>query len=155
MPNLLSIYGKNCYKKGVYIMGSAQADLSFLTIMLMAFRQSSRDGLPTKRVVSLVMADILTGNIPECRNMTPKLFQNFLEGYKDALRKYGEEEANIRMQNYLTKVIIKHTGHTEDYLYHEMDMLWGVVELATEGIHLTQNENGEYYSSKWEEDPYT
>ena len=55
-------------------MGSAQADLSFLTIMLMAFRQSSRDGLPTKRVVSLVMGDILTGNVPECQNMTPKLF---------------------------------------------------------------------------------
>lgn len=135
-------------------MGSTQADLSFLMTMLMVFRKNPQDGFSTSRMVSLVMGDILEGNIPGCQNMTSKLFLNFLEGYKNALAKYGEEEANIRMQNYLTKVIMKNTGFTEHYLHHQLDIVWGAVELATEGIHLTQNENGEYYSSKWEEDSY-
>ena len=58
-------------------MGSTQADLSFLMTMLMVFRKSPQDGFSTSRMVSLVMGDILEGNIPGCQNMTSKLFLNF------------------------------------------------------------------------------
>ena len=118
-----------------------RADLSFLMLLLQVFNLKGFTPEETKKNIGLVMGDALAGNI--C--VSPKLFISFTEGYKNAIKKYGLDIANIRMKEYLTKVILKDTNHTEESLYKYMNDVWDGVNCILDGIHLYKDDNGEYH----------
>lgn len=99
-------------------------------------------------MVARMAADIMLGKLPEIRGMTPKLFKDFSTGYRNAIKKYGETEANERMKEYLIKVICDNTDYTRETLFKYLDKVWNSTELFADGIHLTKDEFGEYHNDE-------
>lgn len=129
------------------ILNGNNPDVNFLVLITFAFKEAKINKIiSAKKAVAIVVADTMCGKCIKTRGMSPKLLKNFSEGYRNAIEKYGEEEAAERMERYLVRIIADKM-HTEpddvdEYINRSLD----IQELFTNGIHLTKDSNGEYHN---------
>lgn len=78
------------------------------------------------------------------RSVPEAQIKNFLEGYKNATRKkYDKKTGQRKMKEYLTRILAKETGITEEELLHECTKADCVASMMTHGIHIdTTNDTG-------------
>ena len=120
-------------------------DINFIVLLIFAFKKAKADGvISAKEAIAITVADTMQGNCPETHGLSMDLLKNFSDGYRDAIKKYGEEEAAERMEKYLVKIIADKTHTEPDDVDEHMNTLLGIQELFTNGIHLNKDSNGEY-----------
>ena len=101
-------------------MTRKEADMCFLQAMLSLFLENTDDDVPSSIYEYYEMMDAsrnmnnLIGEVRQC--MSPSIYNSFKEGYDKAIGTYGIKEGNKRMKKYLTEVISKNTGETEEDL---------------------------------------
>ena len=122
-------------------------DINFIVLLAFAFKKAKADGvISAKEAVAIMVDDTMRGNCPKTRGLSMDLLKNFSEGYRNAIKKYGEEEAAERMERYLVKIIADKMHIEPDDVDEHMNRSLGIQELFTNGIHLTKDSNGEYKS---------
>lgn len=126
-------------------MNDVSPNLIFVQIMIAAFRKANRDKIVSaKEAIAWTCGDILSGKFPELNGMDTRLFKNFSDGYRNAIKKYGEETAAIRMEDYLIGILAKKTNMTKEDVTKKIDEALTFADMMCDGIHLTQDENGDY-----------
>lgn len=124
------------------------ADVKFLLLMLAVFRHPA-DPEMIKRHVTTTLGEVKCGKMCHIGDfMSTNLFNSFLIGYKQAIEKYGLEEANKRMSDKILSVIVKNTGQDENEINNLIEKIYNkandIFDIMTNGIHLTKDENGNY-----------
>lgn len=135
-------------------MGSEELDrmyhnpnIQFLVLITFAFKKAKLDGnISAKKAVAIAVGSVMSGNCPETRGMSMELLKNFSEGYRNAIKKYGEDIAAEKMERYLVNLIATKMGLEPDALENYMDKSLKIQELFTNGIHLTKDDNDEYHN---------
>lgn len=119
---------------------------SFLIIMLQMLRRCEIEDEDPIEMIPCVIEGIKTGKITGCKGVDPKLMNNFESGWDSAIEKYGADVAPDRMKEYLIKKLIEtSTGLTREDLLQIIDRSWFAASLIVKGIHLTKDEEGNYY----------
>ena len=134
-------------------MGSEELDrmyhnpnIQFLVLITFAFKKAKLDGnISAKKAVAIAVGNVMSGNCTETRGMSMELFKNFTEGYRNAIKKYGEDIAAERMESYLVNLIATKMGLEQDVLEDYMDKSLKIQELFTHGLHLTKD-GDEYHN---------
>ena len=122
-------------------------NIQFLVLMTFAFKKARLDDISAKKAVAIAVGSVMSGNCTETRGMSMELFKNFSEGYRNAIKKYGDEIAAERMERYLVNLIATKMGLEPDVLEDYMDKSLKIQELFTNGIHLTKDDNDEYHNA--------
>lgn len=125
------------------------ANLQFLLLMLFVFRQPEADSEMISTHVATTLGEVKCGKMRNIGGiMSANLFSSFSIGYKQAIEKYGLEEANKRMSDKILSVIVKNTGQDENEINNLVEKIYnranGIFDIMSNGIHLTKDENGNY-----------
>ena len=131
------------------ILDMKTADLQFLLLMLCVFRHPEDNPEMIEGFVATTLSEVKCGKMRHIGDiMSDKLFTSFSIGYKQAIEKYGLEEANKRMSDKILSVIVKNTGHDENEINSIIEKLYNkandIFDIMSNGIHLTKDENGNY-----------
>ena len=131
------------------ILDMKTADLQFLLLMLSVFRMPEADAEMIEGLVATTLSEVKCGKMRHIGDiMSDKLFISFSIGYKQAIEKYGLEEANKRMSDKILSVIVNNTGHDENEINDLIEKLYNkandIFDIMSNGIHLTKDENGNY-----------
>lgn len=83
-------------------------DMNFLVLLAFAFKKAKRDSiLSAKEAVAIVVADTMRGNCIKTRGLSLNLLKNFSEGYRNAIKKYGEIVAAVK-EYYGDKALVEY-----------------------------------------------
>ena len=122
-------------------------DMNFIVLLAFAFKKAKADRvISAKEAIAIVVADTMRGNCPGTRGLSPNLLKNFSEGYRNAIKNYGEEVAAERMERYLVRIIADKMRLETSVVDEHMNRSLSIQELFINGIHLTKDSNGEYKS---------
>lgn len=125
------------------------ANLQFLLLMLAVFRLPEADSEMIRTLVATTLGDVKCGKMHHIGDiMSVNIFNSFSIGYKQAIEKYGLEEANKRMSDKILSVIVKSTGQDENEINNLFEKIYNrannIFDIMSNGIHLTKDENGNY-----------
>ena len=119
---------------------------SFILLMLQTLRSCEVENEDPVEMIPFVIAGIKAGRITGCEGYDPCLMENFEKGWDEVVRKYGADVAPSKMKAFLIETLIECSeGLTEEALMQMIDLAWGTATLFVKGMHLTKDEEGNYY----------